>query len=302
MQTENNTVNSTFNNDDPAAQTVIVDGDKTKLPKLMIPRGERFYISLEELSEVNARYFNAVSDMREGTEHAQAELKSLMESGIELAYYEDIARIREKNRLEFEVEQERIEALNYILTPRTRRRWIFWKKPNDAKILLDELINRQAAAYLQHKADELPSYPGEEDGVEQQPFEVVIATLKESLPRMRKKRRASIEELIEQLVYGYGSKVDELKRLAVELKEAKEAVAALEERALHAEELLEEFLQESTPAPAETTEKPEQQETEEATAETPPEEEPAEQEAESNPADDDEDDGLSYDGLEEEDE
>lgn len=292
QQVDNNTVNLSFNNDDPAAQSVILESDKSKLPKLTVPRGERFYIGLEELNEVNAKYFAAVSDMREGTEYAPAELKSKMESGIDLAYNEDIARLREKNRLESEVERERIETLNSILMPRSWRGWFFRKKRNQAQMLLDELVERQAATYLQRKSDELPPYPG----AELQPFEVVLETLKERLPRMRKKRRAKVSELIEQLAYGYNSKLDELKRLAAELEEAKKTIAAMTERALRAEELLDEFLKESSPVPDEAEEHPEEQKESEA-KET--DEDPPKEKTESDSADEEDDDGLSYDGLDE---
>lgn len=297
IQPENKSINLTFNDDDPAAQTVIVEGDKAKLPKLTVPPGESFYIGLEELSELNRMYFEAISDMREGTEYASAGLKSKMESGLELAYNDDIDRKREKNKLKFEVEKKRIEALNSILMPQTWRKWIFWKKRNHAQILLAELVSRQAAEYLQRKADDLPSYPGEGNGEELQPFEVVLVKLKERLSHIRKKRRVIVLELIEQLAYGYGSKVDEFKRVAAELEAEKARASSMEERAMNAEELLQEFLEESTPAP-EVEEQPEagSKEPEESAAET----DQAEEEPDSNPADDEENDGLSYDGLDEE--
>lgn len=282
-------------------QAVIVEGDKAKLPKFVVPKKERLYLSYDEVTELNNKFYDLVGNLKEGGANAPAELRSVMESVIYESYLEEITQRRAKNRLECEIESERIESLNAILTPRTRRKWIFWKKRNEAKMLFDELVTRQAAAHLQNKADELPSYPGEVDDVELQPFEVVLATLKERLPRMRKKRRASVTELIEQLAYGYNSKVDEFKRLVAEFNEAKKTAADMEERALNAEELLEEFLKESTPAPEEEAEQPEEkQEEAEGPAENTPQEVPTEEEAESETADEEEAEGLSYDGLDEE--
>lgn len=296
METEKEQDN--FSTDPPLEIYQTAATDKSKLPKLTIPRGERFYISLEELSDINQKFFQAVSDMQDGTERAPAELKSKMESGLELAYDDEIARTRERNRLACEVERERIETYNAILMPRTRRFLFFKRKRNQSQILLDELIARQAALYYRQKADELPEVDAEGDGEEiMQPFELAFETLKEELPRMRHKRRERIEDLLLNLAYGYNEKIEEKKEAEARAKKA-------EEDALAASETLEEFLKDSKPAPEEEEERQEEEESEAnedndgQPTESAEEEESEAQEEET--ADGEDNEGLSYDGLDEE--
>ncbi len=297
METEKEQDN--FSTDPPLEIYQTAATDKSKLPKLTIPRGERFYISLEELSDINQKFFQAVSDMQDGTERAPAELKSKMESGLELAYDDEIARVRERNRLACEVERERIETYNAILMPRTRRFLFFKRKRNQSQILLDELIARQAALYYRQKADELPEMDDEEEGEEIiQPFEIVFETLKEELPRMRRKRRARVEKLLYNLALGYNEKIEEKKEAEARAKKAEGDAQA-------ASEMLEEFLKDSQPAPEETEEKQVAEEEEQTSDETDGQAPESAEEEESEPqdaetADEVDDEGLSYDGLDEE--
>lgn len=301
-------------------QNVITVGNHADLPKIVLRRGERFNICLKELTALHDEYFLAISDTEEGTKGARPALKSKMDSALELAYDEDIEKLRRKNYLDCVLEESEQEALNRRLTPQTWRNWwwIFKLHKNQAQILQDERIRRKALIKLKEQADALPMLPEDDEGNEEEllPFEVIIDNLLCALPRMRKKRREWLKELIEQLYDGYAKKADEGKRLADELEEARRLKAEAEERAERAENMLDEFLKESTPAPEETAnteEKPAEEpktpeEAEQTEAE--PEEEDGEaleteqttEEAESEPADEEEDDGLSYAGLGEEDE
>lgn len=317
-QTETNTV--IINNMEPE-QDVIIEGNKEELPKYTLPRGERLYLSKEQISDLNQSYFLMLSELKAGAAQAPPELRSVMESVVYLSYGEEIENLRLKNQREFEVERARQKRLNAALTPCTWRNWwwIFKVHRNSAQMLLDERVRREAAIELKRQADELPIVEGEEEEEMQDrellPFEVVIETLKENLPLMRRKRREWLYELIEKLYNLYESKIDECRRLAAELEEAKRAREEAEERAQTTAETLDEFLKESKPAPDETAtaeEKPaEEPKTPENAEET--EAEPAEEDEEApeteeteeetdEPADEEENDGFDYGGLDEEDE
>lgn len=276
-------------------QTVIREGKQEKLPEFKLPAGEKLYVSRAELTELNDKYFQAISDLNRGGKFAPAQLRSVMESVVCIAYGEEIEDIRRKNRLDKEIEYKRREALTETLLPWAKRKWFRWKR-NETQILLDELVGRQAAEYLRRMSDGLPVT----ETSEPLPFAVIIDNLYCVLPRIRKKRRKIVNELIDELCDEYNNKVSESKRLAEDLKEALRAKEGAEERARNAEEMLEEFLKESTPAPDETaTVEIEPAEEPKTPAEAEPTEEPrAEGEEASETEKAEESESLSYDGLE----
>jgi len=294
------------------ANSVIV-GKKEDLPKYTLPRGERLYITREQLTELNDDYNELLNDLKESRETLPADLRSIMESVIGKAYLEDIEELRLDNRLSMDRERERKLALIGMLTPRTWRSWFFRKKRNQSQVLLDELVNRQAVLYWRDRADELPSVGDNGEEVDQKevlPFEVTIDSLLCSLPHLSKKRREIVNGLTQQLYEAYNSKKEEVKRLAEELEENKKQLEQALGRAITAEERLDEFLKESTPEPAEEAQDADNEEesaepkgeAEEISEEGEPTEEVTEgEEQESEPADEEEEEGLSYDGLDEED-
>lgn len=290
-ETQNNTV--IFNVDAPE-QDVFIEGNKEKLPKYTLPRGERLHISLEQIGELNTQFFNRITELKAGGAYAPAELKSVMESVIYLSYNEELEKLRRANWLESSVEEAFLSELNARLIPQRWRRF-FRMRQNPAQTLLDERVRREERLYYRRKADELPT-----EERELLPFEIIIQSLKATLPRMRKKRREVINEIIDQLYDGYEGKADECKRLTAELEEALRAKEGAEERARNAEEMLEEFLKESTPAPDETaTVEIEPAEEPKTPAEAEPTEEPrAEGEEASETEKAEESESLSYDGLE----
>lgn len=211
------------------AQTIIQQ-TKGKLPKLELDPGERLCISREQLETVNKEFYELISDMKQGTAQASAELHSYMDSVAYYAYVEEIAKLRRDNMLECNVEWETKEGLTAILTPRTWRGLFFRKKRNQAQVLLDELIGRQAWNYLKRKQDELPAYNKEQETVDT-PYTLQLEALKNLLPRkMRKKKRAAYEEILAGLLASYESKTTEQKHTAEELKEVKKQLRQEQER------------------------------------------------------------------------
>lgn len=302
----------------------VIIGKKEDLPKYTLPRGERLYITREQLTELNDNYNVLLSDLKESRETLPAELRSIMESVIGKAYLEDIEELRLDNRLSMDTERERKLALIGMLTPRTWRSWFFRRKRNQPQILLDELVRRQATQFLRDRADELPVIgDNEAEGAEQNealPFEVIMDSLRCSLSHLRKKRREIAYDLTEELYEAFNSKKEECKRLFEELEENKKQLEKALERATAAEERLDEFLKESTPEPEEAVEEAEQKQeqkesspkeeggnsegkghTETEQGEQSPETTETEEKNEGEPADEEEDEGLSYDGLGEDD-
>lgn len=196
------------------------------LPKFTLGENEGFYISRDEITELNDSYNQILSDMQESP--ANEELRSYMESVIFASYVSEIEKKQMKNLLESEVEHARITGLNSVLTPKWRRSifTLFRLKRNQAAILLDELINRQARSYYYKKESELP-ISEEETEAELDPYVVQIETLRAYLPRMRKKKRAILEEIIAGLAASYESKEVKLQRISAELQEEKEKVEEL---------------------------------------------------------------------------
>lgn len=304
-QLNNEIVNNVISNS-------VVIGKKEDLPKYTLPKGERLYLSRDQLSTLNDKYYQILSDLKEGRDILPAELRSIMESVIGKAYLEEIEDLRLDNRLPMDRERERKMSLIVRLTPRTRRSWFFRQKRNQSQILLDELVERQAAQYLQDRADELPVIDGSNEGLS---FEVLIDILLQNLPRLRKKRRQTVNDVVQQLYDSYNRKKEETKRLAEALEEKERRLDQALERAQAAEECLDEFLKESTPESKESGSDVETRKNEQTEAENEMSKEQertgAEQdeqssetidtgeEEENDPADEEEEDSLSYDGLDE---
>lgn len=304
-QLNNEIVNNVISNS-------VVIGKKEDLPKYTLPKGERLYLSRDQLSTLNDKYYQILSDLKEGRDILPAELRSIMESVIGKAYLEEIEDLRLDNRLPMDRERERKMSLIVRLTPRTRRCWFFRQKRNQSQILLDELVERQAAQYLQDRADELPVIDGSNEGLS---FEVLIDVLLQNLPRLRKKRRQTVNDVVQQLYDSYNRKKEETKRLAEALEEKERRLDQALERAQAAEECLDEFLKESTPESKESGSDVETRKNEQTEAENEMSKEQertgAEQdeqssetidtgeEEENDPADEEEEDSLSYDGLDE---
>lgn len=291
-------------------QISIIKNGKDKLPKLELKDGEALCLSREEISEIHDSYFSILSDMKEGESITPEEMRSYMESVVFNSYKSEIARLRNKNFLEYYNEEERIRTLRNILTPATWWNWwwIFKVHLNEARVLLDELTIRQAGEYLRKKQIELPDSHKEEIT----PYAVLIAQIKVGLPKMRKKRREVLDDIISELAASYESKCAEAKQCAAELSEIKAKYEEEKARADELAEMITEFMEESqevkegeeeteedvvAPKP-DGKEEEETSEVEETTTEEPSETESAEQgEETTEPADEEEGDGLYYDEL-----
>lgn len=285
-------------------QISIIKNDKDKLPKLELKDGEALCISREEISEIHDSYLSLLSDMKEGESVTPAEMRSYMESVVFCSYKSEIARRQNKNYLEYYTEEQRTSTLREILTPSTWRNWwwIFKVHRNEAQILLEELIGRQARAYLQNKQRELPDSNKEEIT----PYAILIAQLSAMLPRMRKTKREELDGIINELSASYESKCAEAKQCAEELKTAKAKYEEEKARADELSEMVAEFIEESKEAEEDeeetiedivAAENEEQKEEKADEAEEPENEELREIEEQSEPADEEEDDGLYYDEL-----
>ncbi len=300
-RTENNGIDVVVGKSAPIE---VIEGNKDKLPKIVLPRGERLYIGLQELRSMHEQYYVALSEMREGTAFASAELKSKMESAISIAYDEEIQNTRLKNQLEAEVERQRQISFNTVLKPSTWRNWwwIFKVHRNEAQILLEELIGRQASEYLQNKQRELPDSNKEEIT----PYAILIAQLSALLPRMRKTKREELDGIINELSASYESKCAEAKQCAEELKTAKAKYEEEKARADELSEMVAEFIEESKEAKEDeeetiedivAAENEEQKEEKADEVEGLENEELSVIEEQSEPADEEEGDGLYYDEL-----
>lgn len=315
---ENSPLNLNINPLPPTDEALsFVQQSKGKLPKLELDRGERLNIGIEELSALHKAFFDLLSDMKEGGLNASAELRSYMDSVSFYVYVNEIAKLRLQNKLEGDTEWARLETLTEILTPRTWRGWFFRKKRNEAKVLQDELIGRQSWQYLKRKQEELPNC-GEVQETEIAPYTLVIESLRELLPRrMRKNKRALWEAVIEGLTANYEAKSEEHKKCAEELGEVKAQFDRAQEKISELQELVEQLMSESEPVEddqnseetSEMTESPledeeKSQETEESAKESEEMRETASIEGVEldESADEEEEDGLSYDGLEEDEE
>lgn len=242
-------------------EQVIIKHNRDKLPKLDIPKGEPLFIGRGELSSVHDAFFEILSNMAQAV-GVNEEMRSLMEDAVKRAYIDEIEKRRRDNRLECEVEWLRRETLNSILSPRYRRSWrSLWlrKIPNEAQVLLNELTARQANAYYYNKAEALPPRnPQEQDEAEQEqeqeytPYEVQLSVLQELLPRrMRKNKRAALDEVIEGLAASYANKAEEQKRYAAELEEAKAQLKVSEICIKELRELMEKLRSEIKPVEGE---------------------------------------------------
>jgi hypothetical protein len=284
-------------NNDDNSQAIIPPQNDKNLPKLELKRGESLNISREQISKLNDEYYVLIGELIESGANIPAELRSYMESVIFNAYVSDVDRLRRDNELEYDLEQQRVEALNRTLKPYTWRNWwwVFKIHRNQSKILLDELVSRQAGEFLHDKACNLPHIEGETPN---EPYEVTIEELKELLPRrMKKKKRAAIEEAIESLTASYTKSVNEL-------EEARKASKLSEEKIDELQKLIDSFVTESAPAPADetpTTEnKPQNNVKNEAT--TPETIQTNQEPQKGNTADDNDEDGLYYGDLDKGDE
>ncbi len=199
---------------------------RDKLPKFMLGRNEGFYISRDELTALNDSYNQMLSDMEESP--AKEELRSYMESVIFTSYVSEIKKLQRENCLECEVERTRLEMLNSVLTPRRWRNWywLFKLNRNQAQILLEELVSRQARSYYYNKESELPIVD-EESEVELDPYEVQLETIRACLPKMRKKKRAIFEAMLAGLATSFESKEAKLRRMIAELQAEKAKVEEL---------------------------------------------------------------------------
>lgn len=285
-------------------QISIVKNDKDKLPKLELKDGEALCLSREEISEIHDSYFSILSDMKEGESITPEEMRSYMESVVFSSYKSEIARRQNKNYLEYYTEERRIRTLREILTPSTWRNWwwIFKVHRNEAQILLEELIGRQASEYLQNKQRELPDSNKEEIT----PYAILIAQLSAMLPRMRKTKREELDGIINELSASYESKCAEAKQCAEELKTAKAKYEEEKARADELSEMVAEFIEESKEAKEDeeetiedivAAENEEQKEENADEAEGLENEELSVIEEQSEPADEEEDDCLYYDEL-----
>ncbi len=288
-------------------QISIIKNGKDSLPKLELKDGEALCLSREEISEIHDSYFSILSDMKEGESIMPEEMRSYMESVVFSSYKSEIARRQNKNYLEYYTEERRIRTLREILTPSTWRNWwwIFKVHRNEAQILLEELIGRQASEYLRKKQRELPDSNKEEIT----PYAILIAQLSAMLPRMRKTKREELDGIINELSASYESKCAEAKQCAEELKTAKAKYEEEKARADELAEMITEFMEESqevkegeeeteedvvAPKP-DGKEEEETSEVEETTTEEPSETESAEQgEETTEPADGEESEGLYY--------
>ena len=132
------------------------------------------------------------------------------------------------NYLDGEVERKRQETLIRVLNPHSWRSifTLFRLKRNQSAVLLDELISRQAYAYYRKKESELP-VSEEVPEAELDPYVVQLDTLRAYLPRMRKKRRLILEEIISGLATSFEGKDAKLQRYNSELQAEKEKVEEL---------------------------------------------------------------------------
>ena len=200
---------------------------RDKLPKFVLGKNEGFYISRKELTALNDSYHQILSDM-EDSDRLPEDMRSYMESVIFTSYISEINKLQRENCLDCEVERQRVENLNYVLMPARWRKW-YWPfrlRRNQAAVLLDELINRQARSYYYKKESELP-ISEEASEAELDPYAVQLETLLAYLPRMRKKRRVVIEEIIAALATSYESKEAKLQRLNAELQAERAKVEEL---------------------------------------------------------------------------
>ncbi len=200
---------------------------RDKLPKFILGRHENFNIGRREITELNDSYHQMLQDMEAGGVIFE-ELRSYMESVIFVSYVSEIEKRQRENYLDCEVERERVEMLNSILTP---RRWrniftLFRRKRNQAAILLDELVSRQAREYCYKKESELP-ISEEEYESEADPYTLQLEELRSFLPRMRKKRREVIEAIISNLSTVFDSNMSKLRQLSAELQSERNKVEEL---------------------------------------------------------------------------
>lgn len=194
---------------------------RESLPKFTLGKYEGFNISREDITKINDSYRRILDDMEAGG-YIPEELRSYMESVIFVSYVNEIEKKQRENYLDCEVERERQERLNSALTP---RRWrslftFFRLRRNQAEILLDELVSRQARSYYYKKESELP-ISEEDTETEFDPYEVQLEALREYLPRRSKKIRAEMEEIISGLAAIYESKQAKIQRLYDELQAEK---------------------------------------------------------------------------------
>ncbi len=207
------------------AEQTAMQKRRDKLPKFTLGRHERLYIPREEIEKLNDVYHQMLDDMKESP--AKEDLRSYMESLIFASYVRDVEKKQREHYLESEAERERLDGLNGTVTPLRWRKWYFPFKlnKNQAQILLEELIGRQAHLYYRQKESELPIIESEE--AEADPYAVQIETLRAYLPRMRKKKRAIIEEIIAGLAASFDNKVANLQHLNDELQAERSKVEEL---------------------------------------------------------------------------
>lgn len=202
---------------DDAAQSV-VRPRKKDLPKFKLGKGDDFYITLPQLSALNERYYKLLSDMQDAESVINPpELRSFMESVVYESYIAEISRMQRNNKLDGDIERERVESLNMLLSPHRWRSWycLWRKKRNTSAVLLDELVMRQTQIFYAEKERNLP-----EIEAHNLPYTEILERLKELIPRrMKNSKRAAWDELIEQLTLNFEIRANEIRRLQDEQNE-----------------------------------------------------------------------------------
>jgi len=173
---------------------------QTRLPKFRLEDGEEFYISEEELSEINEAYFEMLDNMKNGFNITGQEMRSYMESVVFASYKSKIEKIQ-RTREENDLSRQYIKAIKRgNLTPDYERRPFRRKRPNLPMRLCIEEAELETQVELALLTEDIASQKefvyGEYDTAEE-----IFETIVSSVPWYRRKQfRKKHKDILRQLV------------------------------------------------------------------------------------------------------
>ncbi len=248
----NSIYNGTVTNGDPAqeaAKIAMQRAWRSKLPKFELLDGEEFFISENELKNINTEYFLMLDEMKKGLNSgASEEMYSFMQSVVFASYKSKIIK-KQRDAAEAAIPLDVVKNIKAAeMTPGYYRKWKFGrKKPNDALLQCRRLANLEIAMEFSARQEEIAK---REEFIYGEPTDTtdLVSAFVYTLPkRMRKRWLKQNSDFINRL---FDIFIIQVKQNAE--RAAMEAVKKMQEKSVTSpqeqKEAVEEPISEETPA------------------------------------------------------
>ncbi len=156
----NSIYNGTVTNGDPAqeaAKIAMQRAWRSKLPKFELLDGEEFFISENELKNINTEYFLMLDEMKKGLNSgASEEMYSFMQSVVFASYKSKIIK-KQRDAAEAAIPLDVVKNIKAAeMTPGYYRKWKFGRKrPNEALLQCRRLANIEIAMEFSARQEEI---------------------------------------------------------------------------------------------------------------------------------------------------